>query len=212
MTMSQQVGAVKVPNSNLQIPEKLQNSMFKRRCAWNLKIEIFWGLVLLPPSSKYQKEFVIRAAALIFRALCRKQSRAAKPKKRLGKDSRSPLAAKFYAANRHGVICFRPKTRSASGTSAKWRGSIKPTKPGSKRTSRSARSRAGGSAARRAILNIKAASPPRLTSSKGLLDPPCTNGTAALAPAFVRSAALLSLAASLRANRAPVRDCKDRVG
>jgi hypothetical protein len=30
---------------------------------------------------------------------------------------------------------------SASGTSAKWRGSIRPTKRGSKRTSRSARSR-----------------------------------------------------------------------
>src|SRR6266404_25785 len=117
--------------------------MFKRRCAWNLKIEIFWGLVLVPPSSKYQKEFVIPTAAFIFRALCRKRSRAAKPKKRSGKDSRSQPAAKFCAANRRGVICFRPKTRSASGTSAKWRGSIRPTKRGSKRTSRLARSHAG---------------------------------------------------------------------
>jgi hypothetical protein len=144
MTMSQQVGAVKVPNSNVQ-------ASLRFYCAWILKIEIFLGLVLLPPSSQYQKEFVIPAAALIFRALCRKRSRAAKPKKRSGKDSRSPPAAKFCAANRHGVICFPLRMPSASGTSAKWRGSIRPTKRGSKRTSRSARSRVGGSAAPRAI-------------------------------------------------------------
>src|SRR2546428_7233155 len=140
MTISQQVGAVKVPNSDLQIPEKFKiqcSSVVAPYRAWNLKIEIFGGLVLLPPASKYQKEFVIRAAALIFRALCRKQSRAAKPKKRLGKDSRSPPAAKSCAANRHGVICFPLRTPNASGTSAKWRGSIKPTKRGSKRICRS---------------------------------------------------------------------------
>ncbi|PYL97176.1 MAG: hypothetical protein DMF18_03360 [Verrucomicrobia bacterium] len=47
MTISQQVGAVKVPNSDLQIPEKFKiqcSSVVAPYRAWNLKIEIFWSL------------------------------------------------------------------------------------------------------------------------------------------------------------------------
>jgi hypothetical protein len=135
--------------------------------AWRL------GFGGLPPPSEYQKRFVIPAAANIFRASCRSQFLAAKLVKRSRNDLRSPPAAKFCAPNRPGVICFPPRTPNASGTSARWRASIKRTKRASKPICRLVKS-ANAKVDRplRGRCKINAAPPPKLTSSKGLLDPP----------------------------------------
>src|SRR6266487_5659160 len=127
----QQDDWMKAPNSKLQIPGKLQTSKSKERLLslfWNLRSGISLELgslgfgTLLPGLSweRKQKEFVIAAQATIFRASCRNQFPAAKLAKQLRNGSRSPLAAKFCAPNRPGVICFRLRTPNASGTLAKW--------------------------------------------------------------------------------------------
>src|SRR5437870_10343468 len=74
------------------------------------------------------KEVVKVTTASIFRASCQSQFPAAKLAKQSRSGSRSPLAAKFCAPNRLGVICFPPRTRNANGTSAKWRGWTKRTR------------------------------------------------------------------------------------
>ena len=94
-TVLQQHCRMKAPNSKFQIPGKLQSSMSKERKVArfsfsNLRIEISlelgrWGLELCRRRlagkrtlTGKQKQFVIAAAATIFRALCRSLSLAAK--------------------------------------------------------------------------------------------------------------------------------------